>query len=53
MSDDKPFVWKPCIPKGSAATGPINEFGQHRFVVLRKISESPGQTRQELLTTLT
>lgn len=38
----EPFKFKPCIPPGTGASGPVNAFGQHNFVVLRKISENPG-----------
>ena len=38
MSEDK-FVFKPCIPPGTGASGPVHEFGQHKFIVLRFIAE--------------
>lgn len=38
----EPFKFKPCIPPGTGASGPVNAFGQHNFVVLRKIAENPG-----------
>lgn len=41
MSEDE-FVFKPCIQPGTGASGPVNVFGQHNFVVLRKIAENPG-----------
>jgi DNA-binding MarR family transcriptional regulator len=34
------------------STGPINDFGQHKFVVLRKLSEMRIAARAELLTAL-
>jgi hypothetical protein len=39
------------LPKRDS-TGPINDFGQHKFVVLRKLSELRIATRPELLTAL-
>lgn len=34
------------------STGPINDFGQHKFVVLRKLAELQPTTRAQLLTAL-
>lgn len=44
----EPFKFKPCIPPGTGAGGPVNAFGQQRFVVLRDVAEMPGITRDEL-----
>lgn len=39
------------LPKRDS-TGPINDFGQHKFVVLRKLADLGRVTRAELLTSL-
>lgn len=39
------------LPKRDS-TGPINDFGQHKFVVLRKLAELGRVPRAELLTSL-
>lgn len=39
------------LPKRDS-TGPINDFGQHKFVVLRKLAELGRVPRSELLTSL-
>ncbi len=43
----------PVIPPGmSNSEGQINKFGQHKYVVLRKLHELGTVTRSELLTSL-
>lgn len=49
----EPFKFKPCIPPGTGASGPVNVFGQHRFVVLRAVAEMPGIARSDLKARLT
>lgn len=47
------FVFKPCIPPNSGASGPVNDFGQQRYVVLRIVAEKPGLTRDMLHCSMT
>lgn len=49
----EPFKFKPCIPPGTGASGPVNVFGQHRFVVLRVVAEGMSFTKPELQACLT
>lgn len=50
---DEPFVWKPCIQKNSGASGPINKFGQHRYMVLSRVAAAGTITATELHNSMT
>jgi predicted transcriptional regulator len=52
VSEDK-FVFKPCIPPGTGASGPVNAFGQHNFIVLRFVAGEGHCSEPEINHSLT